>query len=47
VQSLLDDVLALSSHREFKDDIMVFWLERLQIRERVTPRWFSPFADAR
>jgi hypothetical protein len=25
----------------------VFWLERLQIRERVTPRWFSPFADAR
>ena len=31
VRSLLDDVLSLSSHREFKDDIMLFWLERMQI----------------
>jgi len=47
VGTLLDDVLSLSSHREFKDDIMMFWLERLPIRDKVTPRWYSPFADPR
>lgn len=47
VRSMLDDVLSLSSHREFKDDIMLFWLERMQRRERVSPRWFSPFADSK
>ncbi|NNF03508.1 MAG: SpoIIE family protein phosphatase, partial [Rhodothermales bacterium] len=46
VQSVIEKVLDESIEKRFADDIMIFWLERETLRERQTPRWFSPFKDA-
>ncbi len=45
IDRLLERILADSASAEFADDILVFWLERLALRERQAPRWFSPFSD--
>jgi serine phosphatase RsbU (regulator of sigma subunit) len=45
LKNLLDGVIADSTDTQFADDILVFWLERLAVRERQAPRWFSPFSD--
>jgi phosphoserine phosphatase RsbU/P len=46
IDRLLERILAASAKPEFADDILVFWLERMAVRERQAPRWFSPFPDA-
>ena len=45
IDSLLEGIISESAGPEFADDILVFWLERQALRERQTPRWFSPFSD--
>ena len=45
VERMIDSVLDDSETREFGDDVLIFWLQRLAVREQRNPRWFSPFSD--
>jgi hypothetical protein len=40
VEALLEDILSRSESDEFRDDILVLWLQR----EPLGIDWFSPFA---
>ena len=40
IEALLSNILKSSETPEFKDDILVFWLQRTGLN------WFAPFADA-